>query len=85
MTIYVDLMGGKYCFDDCKSAYSFKSRIGDRITFYDARADGLYSDGSPMKDVSSWDRSTGEYLREYAYNGRVRHEGEERAHCMQAK
>jgi len=77
----IDLTNRSFCFDDCRTEERIRSVTGSRLTLWDRGAEGQLSDGSPVKDIATWDRVTGAFTRDYAWNGRIDHAGTVRAAC----
>ena len=77
----IDVTNKTFCFDDCRIEERVRAVTGSRFTLWDRGAEGRMSDNSPVKDTATWDSVTGAFTREYAWNGRIFHEGTVHAIC----
>ena len=81
-TIEINLKQQVYRIGKKAEWVTIKQRSGSRVVFWDRVTDGITSDGSPINDLAYLDLSTGEFHRQYAWNGRMHHQGKVQATCV---
>jgi hypothetical protein len=81
-TIEIDLKQQVYRIGKKAEWITIKQHSGSRVVFWDKAADGITSDGSPINDLAYLDLSTGQFRRQYTWNGRMHHQGEVQATCV---
>ena len=81
-TIEIDLKQQVYRIGKKAEWVTIKHHSGSRVVFWDRVNDDITSDGSPINDLAYLDLSTGQFDRQYAWNGRMHHQGKVQATCV---